>query len=114
MNHSINFKFTTMKTSLIPQGAVKIESRVIARGEVSGHSHIITGNADVYELKRDKFIHVKGEATIKHLLEKEYVEEGLEVWTKEHTDIQLQPGFYKYVPQIEFDPYDEVIRRVQD
>ena len=103
-----------MKTNSIPAGAVKINSRVIARGETTGHSHIVTGEADVYELNKTKFVYVKGEAVIKHLIEKEYVEEKKEVWTKEHNDIELQPGFYKYVPQIEYDPYDDVIRKVQD
>jgi hypothetical protein len=103
-----------MKKNLIPKEAVKIESRVIARGEVSGHSHIITGDADVYELNGEKFIHVKSKASIKHLLEREYVEEKREVWTKEHQDIDLQKGFYKYVPQVEYDPYNDIIKVVLD
>jgi hypothetical protein len=57
---------------------------------------------------------VKGEAAIKHLLEEAFTKEGKEVWTGEHADIKLQPGLYKYVPQVEFDPYQEVIRQVQD
>ena len=86
------------------------QKRVIARGEVSGHSHIIIGEATI----ENGFISVTGPAWIKHLLEKEYVEEGKEVWTKEHEDIQIKPGKYEYIQQVEFDPYEGIIREVYD
>jgi hypothetical protein len=94
--------------------AKKIKNNIVARGEVSGHSHIATGDVDVYEVDGEIILDVHGEAAIKHLLEDAFVNTGKEVWTGEHTDIKLKPGTYKYVPQVEFDPYDEVIRRVQD
>lgn len=94
--------------------ATKIKNNIIARGEVSGHSHIAVGDVDAYELNGEIYLDVKGEAAIKHLLEEAFVKEGKEVWTKEHHDIILEPGVYKYVPQVEFDPYDEVIRPVND
>jgi hypothetical protein len=53
-------------------------------------------------------------AVLRHILEKEYIESGAEIWTQEHKDIQLPEGEYKYVAQIEFNPLDETIRRVQD
>jgi hypothetical protein len=94
--------------------AKKVENNIVARGEVSGHSHIATGDVDVYELDGEVILDVRGEAAIKHLLEEAFTREKKEVWTGEHADIPLAPGTYKYVPQMEFDPYDEVIRRVQD
>ena len=94
--------------------AKKVKNNIIARGEVSGHSHIAVGDVDVYELDGEIILDVKGEAAIKHLLEEVFVKENREVWTGEHTDIKLEKGTYKYVPQVEFDPYDEVIRRVAD
>ena len=94
--------------------AKKVKNNIIARGEVSGHSHIAVGDVDVYELDGEIILDVKGEAAIKHLIEEVFVKEGREQWTEEHTDIQLEKGTYKYVPQVEFDPYDEVIRRVAD
>ena len=90
-------------------------STIVARGEFSNHSHIVVGDAEVLEYENELYIDVKSEASLKHLLEKEYVEEGKEVWTKEHLDIPLEKGLYKYIPQVEFDPYNkEVLRRVLD
>lgn len=100
-----------MKTLL--EGAKKVKHNIIARGEVSGHSHIAVGEVDVYKKDGEIILDVYGEAAIKHLLEEAFVG-GSEVWTNEHTDIPLKRGTYKYVPQIEFDPYDEVIRKTKD
>lgn len=94
--------------------AKKVANKIIARGEVSGHAHIAVGDVDVLELDGEIYLDVKGEAAIKHLLEEVFVKEGKEVWTTEHADIQLQPGVYKYVPQVEFDPYEKIIKKVQD
>lgn len=91
------------------------KNRIIARGEVTGHAHIVTGEADVLRKKNgDVTIEVHGKAAIRHLLETPWVEEEQEVFTKEHKDIPLEPGKYKFVPQIEYDPYIDVIRRVKD
>lgn len=94
--------------------ARKVKNNIIARGEVSGHSHIAVGEVDVYEKDGEIIIDVYGEAAIKHLLESAFVATGEEKWTGEHEDINLEKGTYKYVPQIEFDPYEEQIRRVAD
>jgi hypothetical protein len=96
-------------------GMKKVANNIIARGEVSGHSHIAVGDVEVYENEQGEIIlDVFGEAAIKHLLEDAFVKEGREVWTGEHADIKLAPGQYKYVAQIEYDPYNEVIKKVQD
>jgi len=94
--------------------ATKIANNVIARGEVSGHSHIAVGKVDVLDLHGEIYLDVKGEAYIKHLLEESFVKEGKEIWTGEHADIKLNPGIYKYIPQIEFDPFRPKPRRVKD
>lgn len=94
--------------------AKKVKHNIIARGEVSGHSHIAVGEVDVYELNGDIILDVRGEAAIRHLLEEAFTSSGQEVWTQEHADIKLEKGTYKYVPQVEFDPYEDVIRQVQD
>ncbi len=89
------------------------KNRVIARGEHSNHAHIITGNAVIEHKGDDIFITVKDTAKIRHLLETQWLA-GHEVWTGEHTDIDLEPGTYKYVGQVEWNPLDEAIRRVED
>lgn len=92
------------------------KNRIIARGEVSNHCHVIVG--DHVEIRREAngiFIDVpESGATLKHLLEKEYVETGQEIWTKEHKDIPLEKGTYEYVQQIEYDPYNDIIKKVED
>ena len=102
------------KVNINLSGGKKIKHNVVARGEVSGHSHIAVGEVDVIEMDGDIYLDVKGEAAIKHLLEEAFVTTGKEVWTGEHEDIKLEPGTYKYVAQVEYDPYDDVIRAVQD
>jgi hypothetical protein len=91
------------------------EERVIARGKVSGHSHIITGECEITK-DQDKVIIKAGKnCAIKHLLEKPFVEEGLEVWTEEHTDIQIPEGeTFEIIQQQEFNPYEKAIQKVQD
>lgn len=107
------------------------KNRIIARGEHSNHSHVITGDAIVRNENGEILVEVGQEgAVLKHLLESAWME-GQEVWTKEHTDIDLSElpnqvrhgdvmldkvgdRTYKYIAQVEYDPYDDVIKQVQD
>lgn len=91
------------------------ENRIIARGEFSGHSHVVTGNATVRNENGEIMIdvHEDGEAIIRHLMEDAWLK-GSEVHTGEHADIPLAKGTYKYIPQLEYHPYENVIRQVKD
>lgn len=90
-------------------------SRIIARGEVSGHSHIVTGKCTIEDVAEGVVIHAHKNCAIKHLLEQPFVEEGLEVWTKEHTDIPLHDGSsYRYIQQVQYDPYEKAVEKVRD
>ena len=89
-------------------------NRIIARGEISDHAHVVVGDANVKQSNGAIEVEVLGKASIRHILESRWVDEGVEVWTQEHEDIALSPGKYKYVPQIEFDPYEDKIRKVRD
>lgn len=89
--------------------------RVIARGEHSNHSHVVTGNC-IVEVKNGKTIITVNEnsnACLKHILETDWMA-GKEVWTKEHKDIPLEKGVYEFVQQVEYHPYEDVIRAVRD
>jgi hypothetical protein len=111
----------------------ELKSRIIARGEISGHAHIITGDAQVSQEKSETFVTIgpKG-AVLRHLKEDSWMA-GTEVWTEEHEDIDLSvlpgqvrhgdvmldkvPGTdnkYKYIQQIEKDPYEDKIRETRD
>jgi hypothetical protein len=91
------------------------KNRIIARGEVSGHSHIITGECTLERTASSVIIHAGRNCAIKHLLEKEFIQEGVEIWTKEHLDIPIQEGeSLEFVQQIEYDPYSKLIQQVKD
>ena len=91
------------------------KNRILARGEQSNHSHVITGECEIVRTKESVIVKAGKNCAIKHLLEKEYIEEGVEVWTKEHSDIPLSNGeAYECVQQIEFNPYEKAIQKVQD
>ena len=93
----------------------KKESRIIARGEVSGHSHIITGECEITEEEGRVIIKAGKNCAIKHLLEQPFVSEGVEAWTKEHKDIPLTAGeSYEYIQQQEYNPYEKLIQKVID
>jgi hypothetical protein len=90
-------------------------NRILARGEVSGHSHIVTGECEVTRNGETIIIKAGKNCAIKHLLEQPFVEEGREEWTGEHTDIQLKEGeIYQKIQQIELNPYEQAIRNVTD
>jgi hypothetical protein len=91
------------------------ENRIIARGETSGHSHIIIGECTIERNKESVIIHAGKNCAVKHLLEQSFIEEGIERWTHEHTDIPLQEGeSYEYIQQIEYNPYEKLIQQVKD
>lgn len=107
------------------------KSRVIARGEQSGHSHIITGDAIVRNKNGEILIEITGDASIEHLIEDIWLKEGERVHTKEHaaislTDIPEQirqgdiflkkvgPKTLKYIQQQVFDPLTKRIEAAKD
>ena len=92
------------------------KQRIIARGELSDHAHVVTGDAVVERDDNGNIVISVGSegAVIKHLLESAWLE-GNEVWTKEHEDIIMKPNKkYNYVPQEEYDPFAKIIREVLD
>lgn len=90
--------------------------RVIARGEHSNHSHVVCGEDVIVREERGTiFVSVGNSgAVLRHILEKEYLDSGVEIWTKEHKDIELPAGEYEYVAQIEYNPLDEAVQKVKD
>ncbi len=106
------------------------KSRILARGEVTGHCHIITGEAMIRNEHGEILIDIEGKAAIRHLLESAWLS-GSEDFTNEHGDIDLteMPPMirhgdvllekvgdhtYKYLGQSEYDPYDQMIKHVKD
>lgn len=102
-------------------------ARIIARGEQSGHTHVITGDVEIIERDGKKFIVVGDDsnAVLKHIMETEWMN-GEEKWSGEHTDISLKDfpsqvrhgdvylelvgdKTYQYIQQNQYCPYDKAI-----
>lgn len=76
----------------IPEEAFKLSHLVLARGELTGHTHRFEtlGRAELYELSGVLYLHV--------------VDEPGKVVHEEHKAIDLMPGKYRVWRQREFDP----------
>lgn len=88
------------------------KKRILARGEFSDHCHVITGDVE-FDSKGRIIVGENSNVVLRHLIESKWMQ-GEEIWTKEHTDIVLQPGVYNYVPQLVYDPLDERIKAARD
>lgn len=101
----------------LPQGAKKITSvggRIIARGEISGHCHILTGDVELFELNGQVFACVgKDGAYHQHIKEAEVREETFRVNKNisncDHTkDCRVEPGIYALGLDRQYDPHEEL------
>lgn len=109
------------------------KNRILARGEFSNHSHVMIGDCEVTRNNKGEiFVEIGNEgAILRHILEKEYVETGKEVWTEEHGDVSLKefPSIirqgdvalekisertYKFIQQQVFDPLTKRIEAAID
>ena len=81
----------------IPKGAKKVKSRILALGEATGHHHVLTEEAQVYELAEELFFKAGVGAKLLH---------------QEHDAITIAPGTYRVIRQVEYDGEEE--RRVMD
>ena len=112
-----------MTSIKLPETAIKKEekeSRIVARGEWSDHSHVITGDAEIYEDNGRMFVSVgKNGAKLQHTLESKLNfdtlsnNEDLEV--ADHEIIELLPEtVFEVVIQNEYNPYSKLFEQVRD
>ncbi len=95
------------QVSGIPQGAVPARQQgklVVARGEQTGHSHVIDSDkAILWSLTRngatELYLEVQAPVTIVH---------------DEHKPLPIPPGIYRVGRVKEFDYFEEMERRIQD
>jgi len=101
--------------SNLPDKLKKVEDRIIAHGEFSGHAHYITSSGNKAELlisdKDVMYLDVPEDVLDAHL---EHLLEGTGVWTKEHTKIALPPGKYEVRIHTQFNPYSKALQKVKD
>jgi len=73
---------------------------ILAEGESTGHTHIITDNgAELYEEKGKLYLSVEKEVALKH---------------EEHNEVKIAPGKYEVRIAKEYDHFTEEARQVRD
>jgi len=82
----------------LPQNAKK-KDNVLARGEATGHRHMMRGQAQVFATEDAQYVQVEGESQLIH---------------EEHKPITVEEGIYKVVIQREYDLLRDEVRKVMD
>jgi hypothetical protein len=80
----------------------RVKKITLELGEVTGHSHQLTGDMEILEasLEKDQVLFkVKDKAVLTH---------------EEHDRIVLETGVYLKVSQIEYNPFHDMIVRIRD
>lgn len=99
----------------LPKGAKKItdpKKKIIARGETSGHCHILTGDVELFELNGQIFAAVgKDGAYHQHYKEANVKEETFKINKNisdcDHVkDCKIEPGIYAIGIDRQYDPHE--------
>jgi len=107
----------------LPEGAKKItksEEKIIARGETSGHAHIITGDVEMFELNGQRFAVVgKDGAYHQHYKEAMITEKTFKanenISNCDHIkDCPIAPGVYAIGLDRQYDPHEGIWRQNLD
>lgn len=79
-----------------------VKQLILAEGEVTGHSHRLTGSFDILQNKPisgELLFEVHSEAVLSH---------------EEHDRIVLDKGVYLKVNQVEYNPFTDLVKKVLD
>ena len=87
------------KVKTIPQTVEKVRGNVLAKGEVTGHKHKLSGQIQIFANQERKFFEAKQETILSH---------------QEHKPLEIPEGKYEVIQEREWNPFDEQIRRVMD
>lgn len=90
-----------IKIETLPKGAQKLKDKVLAYGEVTGHSHRFSElkNVDRYELDGKTYLQVYAPTPLIH---------------EEHQQQIILPGTYEQIQEREYSYIDETLRSVID
>ena len=78
----------------------KLAKSVLAEGEVTGHCHLLTKDVDVYELETgEREFQLNSPTQLVH---------------QEHQTIEIPQGEFESDKVVEYDPFLEEVRKVQD
>ena len=103
----------------LPEGAKRSENKPLAYGEISGHVHILTGNVDFFEIEGKTYAVVGNDgARLQHVLERNILPNCLtkteELPVADHKSILLPSGTYEFGIQKQYDPFENVFKKVDD
>jgi hypothetical protein len=90
------------KIETLPQGLTKLDTKILAEGEATGHQHRLTSQTtQVFrdDARQQKFLSVVEPTQLVH---------------EEHKPITIDEGTYVIIQEREFDPFGDYIRRVED
>lgn len=90
----------------IPSSAKPVKSKTVAEGE-GHHEHIVDNETQIMMDGEDMYLVVTEEGELRHVVK------GTEN-KAEHDTIKLPAGKYKFIQQVEYDPYEDLIRQVMD
>jgi len=84
----------------IPKGAKKLDHKILAYGEVTGHKHQIKkGKAELYEKDGTLYLKVEDKAIVTH---------------EQHPELEVPAGEHKIMIPQEFDYIEMIERQVID
>ena len=84
----------------LPKGLKKIDSKVLAFGEITNHSHQLIGQCQVMENKEGKkFFQAQEEVELTH---------------QEHKTLKIEKGVFEVLTEREYEPFEQEIRQVMD
>lgn len=91
---------TLTKINKLPKGAKKLDTKTVALGEVTGHSHRFEDDTtELLMLNGIMYANVPATTEIIH---------------EEHKPLQIEKGIYEIGNEREYDPFTEGIRAVVD
>lgn len=101
----------------IPRGAKKNPDNIIALGEATNHAHILNGGQTAIYTFNEHFWNKDAIPTILIEVKKSTTLRHINIVTKEqadHAPVELPPGIYKVIRQVEMNPFDRKMHLVLD
>lgn len=101
----------------IPRGAKKSPDNIIALGEATNHAHILDGGQTAIYTFNESFWNKDAIPTIFIEIKKDTILRHINISTgkqADHAPVELPPGIYKVIHQVEMNPFDRKLRLVLD
>jgi hypothetical protein len=101
----------------VPRGARKSPDNVIALGEATNHAHILDGGQTAIYTINEHFWNPRAIPDIYVEVKKATILRHINIVTREQADhepVDLPPGIYKVIRQVEMNPFDRKMRLVLD